>query len=299
MRRIMFLLLRLTGVPFVLREFFQRNRVTILCYHDPDPETADRHLRFLARHYKIISLRDYVDWSRGKRRQPMPRKALVVTFDDGHRNNFKLKKVFAKYNVPATIFVCSGIVGTGRHFWWKAGLMHAQIQELKRLPDAQRLARLQEIGFSERQEYSDRQALSIDEMHALQSHVDFQAHTRFHPVLPRCDRERAADEIAGAQAELESRFGLKIFAIAYPNGDYSERDVELVQSAEYLCALTLDAGFNTVDTDPFRLRRLAMYDKAGLSEVVVKASGFWELLKQTLARKPSGILQPPGTSATN
>ena len=296
-RRILFLLLRVTAVPFVLREIFQRNRVTILCYHDPDPDTLDKHLRFLSRHYNFVSLQDYLDCTRRKHGVSLPIKSLILTLDDGHRGNAKLKNVLERHNVSATIFVCSDIAGTSRHFWWNAGLTKKQVEELKHVPDSQRLARLSELGFDERREYPDRQALSDEEIAELRSHVEFQAHTRFHPVLPRCDRMRATDEIEGSKFHLESRFGFRISALAYPNGDYSKRDVDLVRNAGYQCALTLDPGYNSVDSDPFRLKRVPIYDSAGVSEVCVKASGFWEVLRRMFARSMARTLESVSVAA--
>ena len=285
MRNILFLLLRLTGIPFFLREFVQRGKVSILCYHDPDPDTAAVHFRFLANNYTIIPLRQYVDWRQGRSKVSMPRKALVVTFDDGHRNNYRMKDLLEKFNLPATIFLCSGIVGTHRHYWWRVEVDHDEIRKLKSLPDEQRIERLLRLGFDELHDFTERQALSSDEIAALTGLVDFQAHTRLHPILPRCSRERAIDEIEGSKKELETRFALNIYAMAYPNGDYSERDIEIARNAGYKCALTLDAGYNTAKTELLRLRRIAMYDNADLNEVVVKASGLWGWLNKMFSRK--------------
>jgi peptidoglycan/xylan/chitin deacetylase (PgdA/CDA1 family) len=85
-------------------------------------------------------------------------------------------------------------------------------------------------------------------------------------------------EIAGSKSELEARFGLNIYAMAYPNGDYSDREIEIVRSAGYQCALTLDGGFNETNTDLLRLQRIPIYDQADLNELIVKASGLWDLL---------------------
>jgi peptidoglycan/xylan/chitin deacetylase (PgdA/CDA1 family) len=291
MRRVLFLFVRLTGIPFLLRELFQRRKVTILCYHDPDPRTAAAHFRLLARHYTIISLREYIDRCKGRNGAPLPPKALVVTLDDGHRDNFKLKELLEVNGFPVTIFLCSAIVGTNRRFWWRTGIGQEEVRTLKALPDDQRVARLAAHGFDELQEYSERQALSAEELSALTPRIDFQAHTRLHPILPRCSHERAVDEIAGSRRELKERFGLNIYAMAYPNGDYSGRDVEIARAAGYECALTLDAGFNTLETDLFRLRRVAMYDKADPNELIVKASGFWEFVHQAFATNTGHRLQ--------
>lgn len=287
-RAFLFLLLRLTGIPFLLREIVQRRRVTILCYHDPEPGVAAAHFRFLSRSYSVIPLRRFLDWHQGKDREPMPAKALVVTFDDGHRNNYRLKDLLDRLGLPVTIFLCSGIVGTRRHYWWKANVNRDVVRRLKSLPDDERIAQLSAQGFDENREYAERQALSHDEIVAMRGRVDFQSHTRLHPILPQCSRERAIEEIASAKRELGARFGLGIYAIAYPNGDYCPRDIEIVKDAGYECALTLDAGFNTRKTNPFRLKRIAMYDDADRNEVVVKASGLWGLLNQVFPRQHLG-----------
>jgi len=109
--------------------------------------------------------------------------------------------------------------------------------------------------------------------------TDFQSHTVFHPILPGCSMERARREIVESKEALESEHGLKIYALAYPNGDYSEREVGLLHNAGYTCGLTMDPGFNDSKTDAFRLRRVALSDDAGVNEVIVKTSGLWALLR--------------------
>lgn len=295
MRAIIFWLLRLTGLPLLLREVVQRRRVSILCYHDPRPEDFARHLRVLTRLYSVIPLERYLAW----RRDPaidLPPKALVITLDDGHRGNYALTDVLARYGIVVTIFVCSAIVGTHRRFWWK-DLSRAECARLKRISDADRLKALTQGGHEETREYPERHALSTQEMQVLGAHADLQSHTRFHPVLPRCTDARAADEIAGSKAELERRFGLRVQALAYPNGDYTPRDVALARQAGYACALTIDGGYNDASTDLFRLRRLPMSDQATNSELIVKASGLWTLWERAAARarERRGLL-PGGAS---
>jgi len=281
MRRLVFLALRYTGIPFLLRVLLQRRRVTILCWHDPMPETMAAHIHWLQRHYNIISLRQYIGWRQERSVAPLPPKALIITLDDGHKSNFALGSVFHSARVPVTIFLCSGIVGTHRHFWWTTVPVE-EIGALKRLPDEQRCSRLAALGFDEHREHGNRQALSSEEVVVLKPMVDFQAHTRLHPVLPMCSDARVQDEISGCKTELEQKFGLGVYALAYPNGDYSQREVEIARDAGYECALTLDAGFNTVETDLFRLKRIPMFDKADLNEMIVKSSGLWEFIKWLL-----------------
>jgi peptidoglycan/xylan/chitin deacetylase (PgdA/CDA1 family) len=283
-RGLSFLILRWTGIPFLLREFVQRRKVTILCYHDPDPVTAAAHFRILAMYYTIIPLRYYVDWRQGKSSVAMPRKALVVTFDDGLKGNHNLLPVFVQYQMVPTIFLCSSIVGTHFHYWWKACPNTATVYALKSLDDSERLQRLAEFGFQENRNYVERQSLSQKEIEELCASVDLQAHSMYHPILPQCSDDRSWKEIAGSKAELEKSHGLSIYAFAYPNGNYGPREIELVKKAGYTCGLTIDGGYNTPKTNMFRLKRLRMNDNADLNEVIVKASGLWSFFERIIMR---------------
>lgn len=290
MRSFIFLVLRLTLLPFILRHFVQGRAVSILCYHDPQPRVWDAHLRILSAAYNIISLKSYVDWRLGRSAERPPPRALILTLDDGHRNNYALRPVLQRYNLPATIFLCSGIVGTRRHFWW-TDVAPGDVGRLKQVEDAERQALLRNRGFEETREHSERQALSDEEVDELKGSVDFQSHTRLHPILPQCEDARAVDEIRNSKKDLEERFGLSIYAFAYPNGNYGVRDVALVREAGYDCALTIDGGYNRCATDLLRLRRIPISDTAGAHELIVKASGLWgiwEWLVRKDASRDSG-----------
>lgn len=274
MRRLVFLLLRATLVPALVRETLQRRRATILLWHDPDPETFERHVRLLRRLYTPIPLRQLVEALRDGRMRSLPPKPLVFTLDDGHRGNARLLPVLERHRVPVTVFLCSGIVGTERPFPFSLGRRHRS-------------------GSGQAGAGRDL-ALSDEDVERMRTAVDFQSHTATHARLPFCSEAVARREIAGSKRELEERYGLQVYALAYPSGDYSDRDAVLAREAGYLCALTADPGFNSPGTDLYRLRRLSVDDADGLSELVVKASGVWGLLRQALRGRPYGYRASAG-----
>jgi peptidoglycan/xylan/chitin deacetylase (PgdA/CDA1 family) len=157
--------------------------------------------------------------------------------------------------------------------------MTAVVQQLKAVTDTERLRILHGAGFDETKEFEERQALSDSEVAELKARVDFQSHTLFHPILPRCPADKAEAEIARSKQDLEARLGSRIYALAYPNGSYSDRDVDLVKKAGYRCALTLDRGFNSNSTPLFKLRRICVPDEADPHELLVKASGLWGYIR--------------------
>ena len=109
-----------------------RNRarpgVLILLYHrivelDRDPYRLcvsplhfAEHLEILQRRRLVISLRDLV---KALQENSVPRRAVVITFDDGYVDNLEnAKPLLDRYQTPATVFVVSGNVGNDREFWW-------------------------------------------------------------------------------------------------------------------------------------------------------------------------------------
>src|SRR5690349_16866917 len=48
--------IRRSGLALAIRHSVARSRVSVLSYHDPSPELLERHLAYLARHYRFLTL---------------------------------------------------------------------------------------------------------------------------------------------------------------------------------------------------------------------------------------------------
>lgn len=270
-------------VPHIIRETMQRRTVTFIMYHDISPEIADTHFTVLQKYYSIISLADFLEAKKSQRLDTLSPKSLVITLDDGHRNNYSLKPIIEKHRVPVVIFLCAGIVGTNRHFWWQHG-ESKDIRSLKSCSDDERLKMLADLGFDESEEYAFPQGLTGEEINNLaQSHfINFQSHSVTHPCLPKCSPEKAFDEISVSKRDLESKYSFDIYAFAYPNGDYSEREIAFLKKAGYRCGVTCDPGFNDDGTPLYQLKRLSMNSTTDINELLVRASGLWGFLQRIM-----------------
>lgn len=291
LRQFIFFALRATFLPTLIRTFIQKDKITILLYHALPAEIFEKHIIALKKHYNIISLADY-QHAREDKNFKLPQRALIITFDDGHKSNYELLPIIKKYNIPVTIFLCSSIVGTNRQFWFDILESQKERDALNELSHTQRLKALEEKGFTPTKDYPTPSALSIEQIKEMMPVVDFQAHTRFHPNLPQCDDETANEEITVSKKELLDKFKISTFAFAYPNGDYCERDVTLVKKANFSIAVTTAPFFNTLNTDPLRLKRLNIPEKACVNEVLVKACGLWTFLRLVAGIKRGGRYTP-------
>ena len=285
-----FILMRYTLAPFFIREIIQRRKVTIILYHNHDPLVADIHFTLLRRKYNIISLKDFINVKKSGGTKKLPPKSLIITFDDGRKTDYKLLPVFKKHGITPTIFLCSGIVGTNRHFWFIDSHGRLDNGHLKTLPDTERLRVLKEIGFQEEKEFDVRQALSMDEIDEMKESVDFQSHTMFHPCLPRCTMERARHEIRDSRQEIMEKYGINVFALSYPNGDYSSNVIRVAKQTGYECGITVDLGFNDQSTDLFRLKRICLRGNEGTSELLVRVTGLWDRLKRIIDPQSYGYV---------
>ena len=267
LKNIMAIFVCLSGMPFLIREWMRWHRVAILLYHDPEPAIFATHIAYLSRHYTIISLDTLVVAIHRQDFSQVPPKSVVITIDDGHVGNTELLPIFKQYRIRPTLYVCTQIIDTHRHFWFKvAGQSKAEKERLKRLPNAERLAHLKRtVGFEAELPYPHRQALNRVEMKEMAEHVDFQPHTRFHPILPRCTETECKQEISGSKTDLETLLGIECAHFSYPNGDYTEREIEIVKRGGFHSARTTDLGWNTLDTPLYQLKAIPITDDAGLT----------------------------------
>jgi len=100
----------------------------ILLYHrvtrlgsDPhgiavNPDRFAVHLDVIASLWHPISLSELLQ---GLETGRIPDRAVCLTFDDGYRDNLdEAEPLLARAGIPATVFVTTGVLHTGREFWW-------------------------------------------------------------------------------------------------------------------------------------------------------------------------------------
>jgi peptidoglycan/xylan/chitin deacetylase (PgdA/CDA1 family) len=103
-------------------------RVAVLLYHRVAEVTCDPWRlcvtpRHFAEHCDVLA-RQRIAWPlpallAGLADRRLPRRAAVITFDDGYADNLdNARPRLARHGLPATVFVTAGAVGATREFWW-------------------------------------------------------------------------------------------------------------------------------------------------------------------------------------
>lgn len=286
--------IRWIGIPTLTRRTICRRRATIVVYHDPPPQVLDKHLGYLSKRYSLISLSQLTDALRENKWHTIPTRSLVVTIDDGHKNNAQLLSVCREHGLSPTIFACSHLIDTHRHFWWTGAESIAQ--EVKRLPHRDALTLLErKTGYLPRKDYPSRDALTAAELHTLNQSAEIGSHTCFHPILSNCDFADCQQEILTSKSTLEELLGRRVLHFSYPNGDYGSREESLVADAGYLSARTLDTGWVGADSDPFRLKAMCIQDDASINLLSAQVTGVFQYVRYLRkgswnGRRPWGLL---------
>jgi peptidoglycan/xylan/chitin deacetylase (PgdA/CDA1 family) len=110
------------------RLFGRMGGPTILMYHriatpevDPwglsvSPERFAAQVQALRAHRTMLSMDAFVARLRSR---DLPHDAVALTFDDGYSDNLRhAKPILEAAGVPATVFLTTGRIGTGKEFWW-------------------------------------------------------------------------------------------------------------------------------------------------------------------------------------
>lgn len=263
------------------------------------PKTFESQMQFLRGHYEILTLGELVTRAADR---TLGRRSVAVTFDDGYADNYlEAKPILEKCKVPATMFITTGMLGSGREFWW---------DELEKILQASarsredRLKAFQEISLSlkplqkeaigealkklrsearvrEETGRPTHRALSAKELIELAKSewIEIGAHSENHLSLSSLNDDAQKQEITNSKKKLENLLEREIRAFAYPFGrpdrHYLPQTVRWVKEAGFSYACSTDprparsSGF-----DPYQIPRFAAYEW-GPREFSQKLSGWF------------------------
>jgi peptidoglycan/xylan/chitin deacetylase (PgdA/CDA1 family) len=255
-------------------------------------EVFDRHMRYLARHYRVVSM---ADLSRHLENGDSPETVVGLTFDDGYRDNYECAfPILQRYGLPATIFLSTGSVDSGESLWFEqlAETIKKTTQEyvdleieiprrfwlrndserlessgkifglLRRMSDPERCLWLAEVlrRLGAGRDTSRRgKMLTWDQVRMMKAAgIDFGGHTVTHPFLSKLSREQAAWEVSECKRRIEDELQSPAQFFAYPNGreeDFAAFNKEILREAGYRAAVTTIWGMNYRSTDRMELKR--------------------------------------------
>lgn len=260
------------GLPSPLAQMLCGREPSVLLYHSVPRKTVqsgkyafdgaafERQIVHLKKHFDFIRPEDYFS--------PRPlraRKAILLTFDDGLRNNAVVAApVLRKYEVPAIFFACnrhsanesilwfSYLKALKHHFTSNGFMFRGEYFDMAQRARNPALSRLTDMllalkphpaalyaaienelprveTFVGKQELADWYAgMTQEQLGELAADKLFsvQSHTADHPFLTRCEPEEMKRQLSENKSFLERVCGKAVTAISYPVGDYNQAVVD-------------------------------------------------------------------------
>ncbi len=210
--------------------------VPILVYHKFSKHVADRmtvregafeeQMAFLKRSgYRVITLEDLFDFL--DRKHPIPRKSVVITFDDGWRSMYEIAyPILKKYGYPATLFVYTDLIHPS-----SATLDWAKIREM------------------------------------AQNGIDVQCHTKTHRSLGKKENgetfqayfEAVKMELVESAKIIKRQLNKDVKYLAYPYGDTNSLVIAMLGKLGFRGALTVVRSSSSFFADDFQVGRSMIY----------------------------------------
>lgn len=236
-------------------------------------ECFEEQARYLKENFKCLSLSKAIELLR---EGTLPRKSLIITFDDGYKDNLTLAlPILEKYELPATIYVVTGLIDRTAELWWfeqefivrncrdldfrwqdklyRWALGSTQEKYLaiqclndlfKKFSLSQQKSFMQALRAQCAQKYSyENEILTWEELEKLDRHplITIGAHTQNHPMLPHLDKSELLAELSESKASLEKHLGHQISHLAYPFGgahQVGKREFEVASKCGFVSAVT-------------------------------------------------------------
>ncbi len=218
------------------------------------------------------------------REKPFPKSAVLFTVDDGWQSNKEnIAAVANEYKIPVTIFASTAPIEKDGAYWWsyiakakEQGLITQSVGELKKLPNEERIKILSSI----KEKLSlPREALTKKELQQIAQtpYVHIGSHTVTHPILSKCNDDTAAYELSTSKKQLEEWLGKPVDHFAYPNGNYTPREIRNLKKDGYKLAFTTQPGYITRShlDNLYELPRFDVLEDVSFAENITRMTGAW------------------------
>ena len=251
----------------------------------------EEQLTWIKSRHTILPMGEAVN--RLREGKALPDFAIVLTFDDGLRNNLtEAYPLLLKHQIPATFFVCPGVIDTGRWIWThemrerlktlnkeQLGTLAAEVSGapfpatetvldsfvcwMKKQSNVRRQQAVDKVraatpGFVPTEEHHrDHDLMSWAELQSLDKRlITIGSHTMSHPILPSLSDAEIEAELKDSKAALlEHDLIREPSLLCYPDGAHDER-VTASARRHYAAACSTKKGIITSGVPLFALPRI-------------------------------------------
>lgn len=252
---------------FGLNLFFinKQSGPSILMYHSVGhnqafftvkPKIFEKQLAYLKnKGFKIVFLSELIRLLKEKQDCS---KIVVLTFDDGYLDNYEIVlPLLKKYQLPATIFLITGLLGSNWANSENISLPLLREPEIKEI--------------------------------ILSGLVEFMPHSVNHKKVTKITNEEIDYETIESKKNIERLTGKNANIFAYPKGRSNQQAIDIIRKNGFIAAVTTTEGLvNLNNYNLYQLPRNAVNSKTSRAQFIGKLSNsidYYLKLKNFFGRK--------------
>lgn len=297
---------------------FGKKRLSVLIYHRvldkkdvfrrdmPTIEEFNEQMLWVSRFFNICSLSEAVD---RLKKNTLPKRALVITFDDGYKDNItNALPILKKHNLSATFFITTDYME--KNPWWdvliesirhtkKTSIRHrgssydlsntdARVEfadkmseELKKLLEVQSKESLLELLDTLGMVKVEKLMMNTNDLNLLiDEAMEIGSHGVNHHILSRIPDDLVRAEVEKSKDFLCGLTNVAISSFAYPNGKYPvdlyDKHVRMVEDAGYECALVSNTGCSVDSKEIYLLKRFTPWRRGKFGFLAELVVNYWK-----------------------
>ncbi|PRX39838.1 polysaccharide deacetylase family protein [Salegentibacter salegens] len=267
----------------IKRKALRGDFILSIYFHNPDKWLFEFCVKWLRENrFSFLSEDDII--AIANKEIPFPKGGVLLTVDDGWESNEEnVIAVAKKQKVPVTIFVTTGAIESG-NYWWpyvtkarEHKMSFPTVEELKKIPN---IEREQVLKIIKRKISIEKQALDLGQLKkaSKSKYIKISAHTANHPILVNCEDEEAFQEIKKSKLQIEEWLKIPVNSFAYPNGDYSNREIEYLKQLNFSSAYTTEPVYLTKERFQkiYQLPRFCVFEDISKAEAICRMTGVWQ-----------------------
>jgi peptidoglycan/xylan/chitin deacetylase (PgdA/CDA1 family) len=259
----------------------------------------EQQMSYLKKNFKILRFSELLDiWKDGA--WDNSQRYCVITFDDGWLDNYRnAYTILLKYNIPATIFLPTSLIGTNQWFWpdklgfilrniltgsesGSAGVLYDKwpwmknekiyniddkidsiIEMVKLLYADERNRLIENAATLFHLRFPDeRLLLNWEEVAEMsKKSISFGSHSASHAILTKLTPDNMKMEIRTSMDTLREKNINYVPVFCYPNGDYNDVIAELVKDTGYMAGVSTRFGIEgRIPQDQYNLHRISIHN---------------------------------------
>ena len=219
-------------------------------------ENFEKQMKYIKDNgYEAITFEDIAN---GEYKNRFNKKYVIITFDDGYKDNLKnALPILKKYNLKAVLFY----VTAETYNRWDTNVENRPKEKKFELMNLEEIKELYSSGL-----------------------IEIGGHTTTHLDMPLIELGELKKDLEESRDKIKKITGKKPVSFAYPWGRNNEICRKIVEEVGYKFAVSTESGSPCFSDDLFEIVRVGIYSKDDIKKFEQKISGNYPFMRENRAK---------------